>query len=80
MSSQNYEEKVIEIVKSQLKYDGKITLDSTFAEMGADSLDQVELVMAIESEYDVEIPDDKAQKIATVGDAVRAVTELLADK
>lgn len=77
MSSQA--EKVIEIVKSQLKYDGEINLDSKFEDMGADSLDQVELVMAIESEFGIEIPDSDSQKISNVGDAVKIVDKLMSD-
>lgn len=77
MSSQA--EKVIEIVKSQLKYDGKINLDSKFEDMGADSLDQVELVMAIESEFGIEIPDNDSQKISNVGDAVKIVDKLISE-
>ena len=49
----------------------KITEASTFADdLGADSLDTVELVMAFEEEFGIEIPDDAAEKIITVGDAV----------
>jgi acyl carrier protein len=49
----------------------KITPESSFVEdLGADSLDVVELVMALEDEFKIEIPDDQAEKIVTVGDAV----------
>tara|TARA_Y100000996_G_C22262409_1_gene536482 strand:- start:243 stop:476 length:234 start_codon:yes stop_codon:yes gene_type:complete len=49
----------------------KITEDAKFIDdLGADSLDTVELVMAFEEAFDVEIPDEKAEKIATVGDAI----------
>ncbi|MBP3038308.1 acyl carrier protein [Bacillaceae bacterium Marseille-Q3522] len=51
--------------------DTKVTLDSSFKDdLGADSLDVVELVMELEDEFDMEISDDDAEKIATVGDAV----------
>jgi acyl carrier protein len=50
----------------------KVTLDASFIEdLGADSLDTVELVMAFEEEFGCEIPDDAAETILTVGDAVR---------
>ncbi|MGY6628970.1 MAG: acyl carrier protein [Oceanicaulis sp.] len=47
-------------------------------DLGADSLDNVELVMAFEEEFDVEIPDDAAETIQTVGDAVKFISEKLA--
>ena len=54
-----------------------ITMDSSFEDdLGADSLDLVELVMALEEEYDVEIDDDDAEKIKTVGDAVNYIKSL----
>ncbi len=54
----------------------EITPEASFVDdLGADSLDTVELVMALEEEFDIEIPDDDAEKIATVGDAVRYIQE-----
>jgi acyl carrier protein len=54
----------------------KVTPDASFIDdLGADSLDIVELVMAFEEEFGVEIPDDAAEKIATVGDATRYIEE-----
>ncbi len=51
-----------------------ITRESSFVEdLGADSLDVVELVMALEEEFGIEIPDDQAEKIVTVGDAVKYI-------
>lgn len=51
--------------------------ESKFVEdLGADSLDVVELVMALEEKFDVEIPDDQAEKIQTVGDAVRFIENI----
>ena len=47
-------------------------------DLGADSLDNVELVMAFEEEFDIEIPDDAAEHIQTVGDAVKFIAERLA--
>lgn len=51
----------------------EITTESTFEDLGADSLDIVELVMAIEQEWDMEIPDEAAEEIKTVGDAVNYI-------
>jgi acyl carrier protein len=64
--------KVQEIIVQQLGVDaGKVTPEASFVDdLGADSLDVVELVMAFEEEFDVEIPDEAAEKIATVKDAV----------
>jgi acyl carrier protein len=64
--------KVKEIIVQQLGVDAdKVALDASFVDdLGADSLDVVELVMAFEEEFGVEIPDEAAEKIATVKDAV----------
>jgi len=66
------EERVKNLVISQLGVDAeKVTIDSSFIDdLGADSLDTVELVMAFEEEFDMEISDDDAQKLRTVGDVV----------
>ncbi len=54
----------------------KVKVEASFVEdLGADSLDTVELVMAFEEEFGVEIPDDEAEKIRTVGDAVKYLKE-----
>lgn len=65
-------DKVKEIVVDQLGVDeDSVTLNSSFVDdLGADSLDIVELIMAFEDAFDVEIPDADAEKISTVGDAV----------
>ena len=66
-------EKVKSIIAEHLGIDDieKITNDTKFIDdLGADSLDTVELVMAFEEAFDVEIPDEKAEKILTVGDAI----------
>jgi acyl carrier protein len=71
------ENKVKEIIAEQLNVE-LTELDgskSFINDLGADSLDIVELVMAMEEEFDVEIPDEDAEKIQTVGDAVKYVTE-----
>jgi acyl carrier protein len=65
-------ERVVDIVADQLGVDKeKITPDSHFVnDLGADSLDQVELVMEFEEEFDINIPDDAAEQISTVGEAI----------
>lgn len=65
-------EKVVEIVAEQLGVDrDKITRETSFVQdLGADSLDTVELVMELEEEFDINIPDDAAEKIQTVGQAI----------
>lgn len=53
-----------------------VTMEASFIDdLGADSLDIVELVMGLETEFDLEIPDDKAESIKTVGDAVNYIKE-----
>lgn len=66
------EEKVKNLVVTQLGVDtGKVTNDSSFIDdLGADSLDTVELVMAFEEEFDLEIPDEDAQKMGTISDVI----------
>ena len=73
----NLEEKVKNLVITQLGVDAsKVTNDSLFIDdLGADSLDTVELVMAFEEEFDIEIPDEDAQKIRSVADAVNYLQE-----
>jgi len=75
--SQEILEKVCSIVSEQLSVEaGEVKSDSNFQnELGADSLDTVELVMALEEEFDIEIPDEAAEGIATVGDAVKFIEE-----
>jgi acyl carrier protein len=65
-------EKVKQIIGEQLGVDeGEVTPSASFVDdLGADSLDQVELVMALEEGFDVEIPDEDAEKIRTVQDAI----------
>ena len=67
------EQRVKKIVAEQLGVaEADIKIESSFVDdLGADSLDTVELVMAFEEEFGVEIPDDAAETIVTVGDAVR---------
>ena len=67
-------EKVIEIVKEQLNVDAEITAATSFKDdLGADSLDLFEMVMAFEEAFGTEIPTEDLEKIATVGDAVAYV-------
>ena len=65
-------EKIQEIIASQLGVDAEeVTPEASFVDdLGADSLDTVELIMALEEEFDIEIPDEEAEKIATVSDAI----------
>ncbi|NIL96942.1 MAG: acyl carrier protein [Planctomycetales bacterium] len=69
------EERVINIVAEQLGADkDKITADTHFVnDLGADSLDTVELVMELEEEFDINIPDESAEKIQTIGEAVKHI-------
>ncbi|SFL06267.1 acyl carrier protein [Halanaerobium salsuginis] len=71
--------RVIEIVAEELAVDvDEINEDSSFIDdLGADSLDVVELVMAFEEEFDVEIPDEDAEDIRTVDDAVNYLEDIL---
>ena len=68
-------EKVKSVIVEQLGVDeDQVTLDASFADdLGADSLDTVELIMAFEEELGVEIPDDQAEKIKTVKDVVEFI-------
>ena len=72
-------EKLRDIIVDQLSVaPEQVKLEAKFQEdLGADSLDVVELVMRIEEEFNIEIPDEDAEKIVTVGDAVRYIEEKL---
>jgi acyl carrier protein len=78
----NIEEKVKSIIVDKLGVDAaEVTLEASFTnDLGADSLDTVELVMELEKQFNVAIPDDQAEKIVTVGDAVRFIQEKAASK
>ncbi|MEJ2720072.1 MAG: acyl carrier protein [bacterium] len=71
----NVEEKVKKIIEEKLSVNAdQITVDARFAEdLKADSLDTVELVMALEDEFGLDIPDEEADKIKTVGDAIKYI-------
>jgi acyl carrier protein len=73
----NVEEKVKDIIVEELGVEReKLTSDASFMEdLGADSLDTVELVMAFEKEFDIDIPDEEAEKLRTVGDAMSYLHE-----
>jgi acyl carrier protein len=69
--------KVVAIIVDKLGVDeGEVTNEASFTnDLGADSLDTVELIMEFEKEFNIAIPDDQAEKIATVGDAVKYIEE-----
>jgi acyl carrier protein len=71
-------EKVKEIIVSELKLDAsKITMEANLQnDLGADSLDAVEVIMALEEEFDIEFSDDAATSIKTVGDIVKYIESL----
>jgi len=68
-------EKIRKIIVDQLGVDEtEVTISASFVDdLGADSLDTVELVMALEEEYGIDIPDEDAEKIETVGDAIKYI-------
>ena len=71
------ESKVKEIIAKELEVDVKqLTPEAKFIEdLGADSLDTVELIMALEEEFGIEVPDEQAEKLLTVGDVVKYIEE-----
>ena len=77
MSSSETAERVKAIIVEQLNVAAEdVTEEASFIDdLGADSLDIVELVMALEEEYDIDISDDAAEKIQTVGDAIAYISE-----
>lgn len=68
-------DKIKDLIVDQLQVDGdQVVMEASFIDdLGADSLDIVELIMAIEDEFDLEIPDGEAENIKTVGDAVNYI-------
>ncbi len=72
-------ERVKEILVEQLDVDeASITLETSILnDLEADSLDLVEVIMAIEEEFDIEIPDEEVEKISTVGEAINFINELI---
>ena len=80
MSSEEILEKVKGIIVEQLGVaDTAVTMEASFIDdLGADSLDLVELIMGIEEEFNIEIPDGEAEKVVTVGDVVEYIKENVA--
>ena len=80
MSSEEVFERVKKIIIEQLGVtENTVTLEASFVDdLGADSLDIVELVMALEEEFDIEIPDNDAEKVVSVGDVVDYIKEHVA--
>ena len=80
MSEKSIEEKVKDIIVEQLGVNPEqVTQTASFIEdLGADSLDTVELVMAFEEEFSVDVPDEDAEKLQTVGDVVKYIEGKLA--
>lgn len=80
MSSDEVFEKVKSIIVEQLGVtDTSVTMEASFIDdLGADSLDIVELIMALEEEFDIEIPDSDAEKVVTVGDVVDYIKDHVA--
>jgi len=78
-TSSGLEDRVADIIVEQLQVSrDEVVPEASFVDdLGADSLDIVELVMAMEEEFDVEIPDEDAEKIQTIGDAVTYLKEKL---
>ncbi len=76
------EEKVIQIVGEQLSVEkSEIARETSFVnDLNADSLDTVELVMELEDEFDLTIPDEDAEKLKTVGEAIEYIQKHLAEK
>lgn len=70
-------DKIKQIVVDQLGVEDaeQVTLETSFKDLDADSLDVVELIMALEEEFDIEIPDEDAEKLTTVGAAVEYIKE-----
>ena len=80
MSSEEDFEKVKSIIVEQLgATESSVTMEASFIDdLGADSLDIVELIMALEEEFDTEIPDEDAEKVVTVGDVVEYIKDHIA--
>ena len=80
--SANVQEKVRSIIAEQLGVKPEqVTPQASFIDdLGADSLDTVELVMALEEEFGVEIPDEEAEKLVTVGDAIQYIEDKAGQK
>ncbi len=77
MSEKSIEERVKQIIIDNLSVNAEqVTPEAKFMEdLGADSLDVVELIMAFEEQFDVEVPDEDAEKLVTVGDVVKYIED-----
>ncbi|MBR0575464.1 acyl carrier protein [Proteiniclasticum sp. BAD-10] len=74
-------DKVKAIIVDKLSVDSdEVTLESSFEDLGADSLDIVEIVMALEEEFDIEISDDEAEQAKTVGDVCSYLSNVLGEE
>ena len=75
-------EKLRDIIVEVLNVDEtEVTMESTFIDdLGADSLDVFQIIMGIEEEFDIEIPNEEAEKIVTVGDAVEQIKKAVSDQ
>lgn len=74
-------DKVKEIIMDKLGVEeSEVKMEASFEDLGADSLDIVELIMAIEEEYDIQISDEEAEKAATVGDVVNYINTLIGEE
>ena len=82
VSGEDIESKVIQIVSEQMSVDkSEITRQTSFVnDLNADSLDTVELVMELEDEFDMTIPDEEAEKLKTVGEAIDYINKQLSVK
>lgn len=75
-------EKLKDIIVEVLNVDeNEVTMESTFVDdLGADSLDVFQIIMGIEEEFDIEIPNEEAEKIVTVGDAVEQIKKAVSEQ
>ena len=75
-------EKLRDIIVEVLNVDeNEVTMESTFIDdLGADSLDVFQIIMGIEEEFDIEIPNEEAEKIVTVGDAVEQIRKAVSEQ
>jgi len=75
------EERVLRVIaKSQRISPEKVTIDSSFEEIGIDSMDSINILFDLESEFDIEIDDEKAKQIRTVREMVDGIKQLIAAK
>lgn len=82
LSSEEIQEKVVKIVSEQMGVEkGDLTMETSFVnDLNADSLDTVELVMEFEDEFELSIPDEEAEKIQTIGQAVAYIAKAQTEK